>query len=102
MLNDAEFFAALLEAHQATTGADSYWEPVQQGETWNVFAVQGEERTLIAVALEKADADFICGVHGSLPQMVRRLEQAIDEAEAADLRADDAQHRIVELEKGNL
>jgi hypothetical protein len=96
MLNDKEFFAALLEAHAATT-AGSYWEPVQQGDTWNIWAVDGEDRTLVAVALEKPDADFMCAVHGCLPQVVRRLEAAIEEAERADESRDEREQLIAEL-----
>lgn len=96
-VNDDEFFTALLDAHTATTGAeDSYWEPKQMGDTWNVYAV-GENSTLVAVALTKPDAEFLCAMHATLPDIVRRLKQALAEAEKADEDRDKREQLIAEL-----
>jgi len=97
-MDDEAFFAALLEAFKATTHAEnSYWEPIKIGDSWNIYAVGADDRTLIAVALEKPDADFICAVHATTPDLVRRLTIAVAEAEKADEARDEREQLIAEL-----
>ena len=99
-MNDREFFEALLAAFTATTGAENaYWEPVKQGDTWNVYAVGAEERTLVAAALEQHDAEWVCAIHGTLPDIVRRVNMALDEADRADAERDEREHLIAELSR---
>src|SRR5512137_329771 len=98
-MGDREFFATLLEAFKKTTNAETaYWEPKKYDDSWVIYAVGKDSRELVAYCLTEEDADFVAGLHGALPDLVRRLNQAVEESDAADLRADEAQHRIAELE----
>lgn len=98
-MTDREFFAALLEAWKLTSHAeDSYWEPKQHGDTFSVYAVtRAGDRHLVAVGLSETDAEWLCGMHGCLPDVVRRLNHAVDEAEKADLHRDEREQLIAEL-----
>jgi type II secretory pathway component GspD/PulD (secretin) len=74
-----------------TTGAEStYWDYTDTGETgFDVHSCgQDEERTFVGYFDKEADADFVTAVHGCLPDLVRRLLSAVDEAERASVALD--------------
>ena len=97
MADNAEFFDILYQQWSKTTGAEKrYWMPeLDPSEhafgVFNVFAVdQDGKRTCIAQGLKEADAEFICGLHGALPDLIRALHDAHDEAERCDVLRDEA------------
>jgi len=112
-MDDREFFDILLQTWAQTFGAENmYWkvEPVETGpfdQYWEVYAVDAkQEEYLIGTFLGEADADFTAGVHGCLPDLVRRLHAAVDEADRLDLELDvtvgrlaAAELRVMELEQ---
>ncbi len=100
-LTDAEFFTVLLDAWKTTTrAAESYWEPKRHGDTFSVYAVgRDDSRTLVAVGLSEADAEWLCGVHGCMPEVVRRLRQAVDEADRLDRERDEREQLIADLSR---
>lgn len=66
---------------------------------FNIYAVdQDGNRKLVASDLSDVDADFITGVHGCLPDLVRRLLAAVDEADRLDLELDNTLGRVLVLE----
>lgn len=103
---DHDFADILYQQWSKTTRAeDSYWMPVggtTVEEEFRVVAVvrdqHGEEfHVTVATGLfSEADADFICGLHGALPDLVRRLHDAIDEASRKDEANDIAQGQLAE------
>lgn len=98
-MTDREFFDLLLQTWKQTSHAeDSYWEPKKHGDTFSVYAVtRGGDRNLVAVGLSETDAEWVCGMHGCLPDVVRRLGQALDEADRADRDRDEREQLIAEL-----
>lgn len=101
-MDDRDFFDHLYQLWSKTTGAqDMYWMPVQD-ELHNdsdIFAVgEDEQKKLVASFLSDEDADFITAIHGCLPDLVRRLNAALDEADRADHERDSRECRIAELE----
>lgn len=116
-MDDEEFLDLLYQQWSKTTGADTtFWmteetEKVFTGEWfnpdegkpyWAIFAVnQDEEKSLVGMAVKEVDADFIAAVHGCLPDLVRRMHQALDEAERFDCNRDERECRIAELELEN-
>lgn len=101
-MDDRAFFDLLLELWKSTTTAEgSYWQPEKSDGDWHIDAVDRDgNKSVVAVGMSEADADFITGIHGALPDLVRRLHAALDEAEKADARCDEAQHLIAELSRG--
>ena len=86
-----------------TTGAeDKYWMPTEYCDSthrFKVYAVNNEGvQKLIASELKDEDAEFIAGIHGLLPDLIRRLGDALDEADRADSDKDARECRIAELE----
>lgn len=102
-MDDREFFDHLFQLWSKTTGAqDTYWMPEKHFDNsgrWNVFAVaKDDSRKKVASGLGEWDADFLTAVHGCLPDLVRRLHAALDEAENVDFDRDSRECRIAELE----
>ncbi|ALA48144.1 hypothetical protein AU152_gp31 [Mycobacterium phage Phlei] len=108
---DHEFFDLLYQQWAQTTGAGTtYWMPEEVTppsicETdhgldgfviWAVDAVDTTKRELVASHLSSEDADFICGMHGALPDLIRALHDAIDEAKRKDLANDEAQEQLAD------
>jgi len=60
---------------------------------------QDDSHLWVAAGLSEADADWITTVHGSMPDLVRRLHAALDEADRADRERDDMVHRVIVLEQ---
>ena len=102
-MDDRDFLDHLYQLWSKTPGAsDRYWEPVEYTDRTNryrIYAVtQDGDRKLIASEVQSEAADFITGIHGCLPDLVRRLHSALDEADRADFEKDSRECRIAELE----
>lgn len=102
-MEDHEFFD-LIYAHWAkTTGAENmFWMPEQDeeaSEVYNIVAIgENNRRKHVASALSDEDSDFITAIHGCLPDLVRRLVMAVDEAHRLDYAMDEQTCRVAELE----
>lgn len=102
-IEDREFFDKLYQLWSKTTGAqDRYWIVEADEEAPDVHCVYAvddqQERKFIASFSSDVDADFIATLHGCLPDLVRRLNDALDEADRADYDRDSRECRIAELE----
>ncbi|AOT24960.1 hypothetical protein PBI_KALPINE_40 [Mycobacterium phage Kalpine] len=108
---DHQFFDELYQQWTKTTMAEhGYWmpeevEPPSICETdtgldgfviWAVDQANPENRELVASHLSEADADFITGLQGALPDLIRRLHEAIDEAVRKDEANDIAQGQLAD------
>ncbi|QFG10408.1 hypothetical protein KIV65_gp60 [Mycobacterium phage Anthony] len=101
---DKEFFDTLYQQWSLTTWAqNSYWMPEEDESfpgCFNIIAVdqskQENNRNPIAAFLKEADADFIAGLHGAIPDLIRRLGEATDEATRKDEANDLAQGQLAE------
>ncbi|AJD82459.1 hypothetical protein SHEEN_41 [Mycobacterium phage Sheen] len=110
-MEDRDFFDLLHQQWAKTTGAeDTFWsvEKYKDGtERWKVYSVKvdeegNEQKKLVASEVQnEQDADFIAAVHGCMPDLVRRLHMALDEADSADYQRDSRECRIAELELEN-
>lgn len=65
---------------------------------FGIFAVDHAtgEKKLVASDLTSEDVDFICGLHGAIPDLIRRLHEAVDEAVRKDEANDIAQGELAE------
>lgn len=102
-MNDNEFFDLLYSQWAKTTGAqDMYWMPESNGcepEAFDIWAVdEKQERKLVAECLSDEDSSFITAIHGCLPDLIRRLHEAIDESDRLDNERDERENRIAILE----
>ena len=106
-MEDDDFFDLIYQQWSKTTNASTdFWmsekweDHAEEDEfVWDIFAVgQDQERVCVVSGLREADADWITAMHGCLPDLVRRLHMAIDESERLDIRADDQEGRIADLE----
>ncbi|QGH79710.1 hypothetical protein SEA_ANON_39 [Gordonia phage Anon] len=105
-MEDREFFDELYRQWSKTTGAEgTFWIVEKVGfnpdndydASWDVIAVsEDDSREHIGTFDEEADADFVAGLHGCLADLVRRLHDAVDEADRADERRDEAEHKLAE------
>ncbi|AFQ97348.1 hypothetical protein FGG47_gp55 [Mycobacterium phage Rebeuca] len=109
-MEDREFFDLIYQHWSKTTGAqDTYWMTEEDTEhyafgpgTWNVFSVnKDDERKFIASFEREEDADFIAAMHGCMADLVRKLNDALDEADRADYDRDSRECRLAELELEN-
>jgi hypothetical protein len=92
-MEDRDFFDLLYQQWTKTTKAETaFWAPQDTGDgSWDIAAVgQDDSRTVVASALSEADADWITGVHGCFGELVRRLQEAVDEAERFECERDQA------------
>ena len=116
---DHEFFDILYQQWSQTPGVEShYWMPTPI-ESYNVESVydptdggnfnyditavpvnetEGDysQRIFIGSVQSEAVADFICGLHGAVPDLIRRLHDATDEAVRKDEENDEAQARLAD------
>jgi hypothetical protein len=109
-MEDRDFFDTLYQLWSKTTGAeDTYWKYEEDTRhyaggpgTFNIYSVDssGQEKFVASLQSDE-DADFITAVHGSLGDLVRRLHEALDEADSADFNHDSQECRIAELELEN-
>jgi hypothetical protein len=100
-MEDREFLDLLYQMWCKTTYAkERYWDfEGSDAKLYTIRAVGENGETIeIAERLYECDADFITAIHGCLPDLVRLLNIALDEAESADLNKDIRECRIAELE----
>jgi len=104
-MEDRDFFDHLYQLWSKTTGAkDRYWMPDADTDfdLYRIWAVgENDSRKPVASFLADEDADFITAVHGCLPDLIRRLHTALDEADRLDYDKDSRECRIAELELEN-
>ena len=101
IIEDKKFFDLLSELWANTTGAENtYWDYEDTGETgFDVHSVDEYGKgTFVGYFNDEADADFVTAIHGCLPDLIRRLYQAIDEAERLDIEMDVCQNRLAAAE----
>lgn len=104
---DRRLFDEIYQLWASTTWAKNrYWMPVEYVDgtgRFKLYAVDPEtdEKTLIASELQEYDAEFIAGLHGAIPDLVRRLHDAVDEAVRADERRDELENQLADLELEN-
>lgn len=106
-MDDRTFFDTLHQLWAKTTGGDKAFWSVEEDEefydqgpgTWIVYSVDQEtqKRTFVASYEREVDADFAAAMAGCLPDLVRRLHAALDEADRLDQRVDDQTAEIAEL-----
>ncbi|QFG12540.1 hypothetical protein PBI_TOAKA_40 [Mycobacterium phage Toaka] len=111
MADHDEFFDVLYQQWSKTTGAkDTYWMPEETAppsvcETdtgLDGFVIKAvnpntEEWSLVASHLSDDDAEFIAGLHGAIPDLIRHLGEATDRAERFDEARDLAEGRYAEV-----
>lgn len=100
-MDDREFFDTLYQLWSKTSWAKNrYWSYESDSEAGYVVNAVDEDGTAAFVAsfYKDEDADFITAIHGCLPDLVRRLHSALDEADSADYSRDSRECRIAELE----
>ena len=103
---DDEFFDELYQLWSGTTGAaDRWWMPEEfddRSGRFKLYAIADElldlPRKLVATGLNERDAEFVAGLHGAVPDLIRALHEATAEAERADYDRDSRECRIAELE----
>ncbi|ATW60170.1 hypothetical protein SEA_PH8S_42 [Mycobacterium phage Ph8s] len=101
---DHEFFDILYQQWSKSTWAEhSYWMPEEDQSfpgCFNIIAVdqskEEKNRNPIAAFLKEEDAEFIAGLHGAVPDLIRRLHEAIDEATSKDEARDRAEANLAE------
>lgn len=97
-----EFLDEIYQMFCRTTGDEHmFWivEHVEGSMTWNLYTANAEqEQILLATFYHEVDADFTAGLHGALPDLVRRTHEALDEADRLDEQRDDQEFRIAQLE----
>lgn len=106
MVPEKEFFDELYQMWSKTTGArDRYWMPEEFDDGSHRFKIYGVAdevreipRKLIATGLNERDAEFVAGMHGALPDLIRALLDATAESDRADYDRDSRECRIAELE----
>lgn len=98
-MQDAEFFDHLFQVFARTTGAeDTYWMSQQEDDLWDIYAVSADDtKTPVAFGFSEVDADFITAIHGCMPDLVRRLHDALDEADRLDTARDEREQEIGRL-----
>lgn len=122
-MEDREFFDLLYAQFAKTTGAEKrFWmpeecpdfhvshffpDPEDPLKMWAVYAVEVDEegnqdKAMVGVFRSEEDADFITAVHGCLPDLIRSLHTAHDEADRLDERADDREREMADLALENL
>uniref|UniRef100_A0AAU8GQY8 Minor tail protein n=1 Tax=Mycobacterium phage BabyBack TaxID=3158877 RepID=A0AAU8GQY8_9CAUD len=99
---DHEFFDTLYQQWSKTTMAEhGYWMPEEDESfpgCFNLIAVHqsNDERKPLAAFMDEADAEFVAGLHGAVPDLIRRLHEAIDEAVSKDEANDIAQGHLAD------
>lgn len=86
-MDDQEFLDALYQLWAKTTGET--WGAEELDGTWAIHARDESGSIGIADFLPEDDAKFIAFVHSVLPEIVRRLQDALDEADRLDAEKDE-------------
>jgi hypothetical protein len=101
--NTREFLDILHQHWARTSGAEKcFWMPeegaVVADVEWDLYAVdENQEKKHLGLFWNEADADFITAVHGALPDLIRRLHIAIDEADRLDEEKDGVMREYADL-----
>ncbi|AMW64390.1 hypothetical protein PBI_KAZAN_42 [Mycobacterium phage Kazan] len=101
---DHQFFDILYQQWSKSTWAEhSYWMPEEDQSfpgCFNIIAVdqskEEKNRNPIAAFLKEEDAEFIAGLHGAVPDLIRRLHETIDDATRKDEENDRAQGMLAD------
>ncbi|UJD21141.1 hypothetical protein SEA_SORORFAGO_44 [Mycobacterium phage SororFago] len=102
MAEHKEFFDVLYQQWSLTTGAkDTYWMVEEDTEhfafgpgNWIVWAFNPntEDKTFIGAFDNEVDADFVAGLNGAVPDLIRHLGTALDENDRLDEARDAAEN----------
>lgn len=99
-MDDRDFFDKLLQLWANTTNCENtYWgyeETLE--EQFDIFSVSDVGREFVGYVENEADADWITALHGCFPDLVRRLHEALDEADRLDYEMDEVQDKLMEAE----
>ena len=102
IVDDRDFLDLLYQKWSKTSHAEKrYWayeRNTEFGDTFDISAVGEDGREWLGSFLRDDDADFMSAVHGCFPDLVKRLHDALDEADRADRGRDERECRIAELE----
>lgn len=108
-MQDAEFFDYLFQVFARTTGAENTYWMVEETEDdrlnpyWVVSSMaQDQTKTFIASFENEVDADFVTAIAGCMPDLVRRLHDALDEADRLDTARDEREQEIGRLTLENM
>ncbi|QJD50245.1 hypothetical protein SEA_IWOKEUPLIKEDIS_42 [Mycobacterium phage Iwokeuplikedis] len=99
---DHQFFDILYQQWSQTTNASSaYWivkEDLDEHLQYQIIAVDTntQKETWVGSFHTEADADFVAGLNGAVPDLIRRLHEAIDEATRKDEANDIAQGHLAD------
>jgi hypothetical protein len=113
-LDDRTFFDTLFQQFSKTTRAENTFWAVEKDldedfhapnglifpgqDTWTIYAVaQDQSKTFVGDFTNEVDADFVAGLHGCFPDLVRRLHDALDEADRADSNRDEREQEVFRL-----
>jgi FtsZ-binding cell division protein ZapB len=93
-MDDQEFFDKLYQLWSKTTQAENgFWAPREDQSftdgSWEVFTEEGDKTYFVASFMTEEDANFLATMHGALPELVRRLQDAIDESDRLDCEKDE-------------
>jgi hypothetical protein len=93
-MDDQEFFDKLYQLWSKTTQAENgFWAPREDHSftdgSWEVFTEEGDKTYFVASFMTEEDANFLATMHGALPELVRRLQDAIDESDRLDCEKDE-------------
>ncbi|AHJ86406.1 hypothetical protein 40AC_42 [Mycobacterium phage 40AC] len=97
-----EFFDILYQQWSKSTYAEhGYWMPEEDESfpgCFNLIAVHQTEdaKKPLAAFMSEEDAEFVAGLHGAVPDLIRRLHEAIDEAARKDEANDIAQGQLAD------
>ncbi len=90
-----DFFDHLYQEWTKTSGAeDMFWRPESTEHGYVLVAEGRDSQRVIASGLSERDADWIAGIHGVFGDVVRRLHQALDEADQLERRWDEQQQEL--------
>ncbi|ACE79964.1 hypothetical protein Pukovnik_38 [Mycobacterium phage Pukovnik] len=99
---DHQFFDILYQQWSQTSKAKSaYWivkEDLDEHLQYQIIAVDSntQEESWVGSFHTEADADFVAGLNGAVPDLIRRLHEAIDEATRKDEANDIAQGQLAD------
>lgn len=106
-MNDREFLDEIYQLWSKTSGAeDSYYVVEEDTDyyidgpgTYVVWSTDEQGRKLFVASFDtETDADWFASIHGCFADLVRRLQDALDEADRLDERADNAIAQVADLE----
>jgi hypothetical protein len=105
-MDDRTFFDHLFQMFTRTTGAENmFWKYERDLKYFDggpaVFLIKAVDQEgneeFVGSLHSEADADFITAVHGCFPDLVRRLHDALDEADRADTNRDEREQEVFRL-----